>query len=255
MTNPTIEHISCVIIVKNGELTIANTLKSLAQFSQVVVYDNGSTDNTMSIAKTYANVKLVTGTFLGFGDTKNVAASFAEQDWILSLDADETLSTEFVEALHNVQLLDRHAYQIVRSNFYKSQEIKYCWKKEHITRLYNRNDTAFNDNKVHEFVITDQLTVKTLDGIVNHYPYLNISDFIEKSERYSTLFAQENVGKKKSSPLKAFLNATFTFIKKYIVKGGFLDGYPGLIISFAHMNTNFFKYMKLYEANKEQQEK
>lgn len=255
MTTPSIKHISCVIIVKNGELTLANTLKSLTKFSQVVVYDNGSTDNTVAIAEIYPNVKLVTGAFLGFGDTKNAAASFADQDWILSLDADETLSTEFVDALEKTQLHDRHAYQIVRCNFYKSQEIKYCWKKEHITRLYNRNDTAFNANKVHEFVITDQLTVKQLSGIVNHYPYLNISDFIEKSERYSTLFAQENVGRKKSSPLKAFLNATFTFIKKYLVKGGFLDGYPGLIISFAHMSTNFFKYMKLYEANKELEEK
>ncbi|MCJ8297705.1 MAG: hypothetical protein MJK13_02060, partial [Pseudomonadales bacterium] len=66
-----------------------------------------------------------------------------------------------------------------------------------------------------------------------------------------TLFASEKVGIKKSSPTKALLNASFSFIKTYIFKAGFLDGYPGLIIAFSHMTTNFFKYMKLYEANKE----
>jgi glycosyltransferase involved in cell wall biosynthesis len=244
-----IKHISCVIIIKDGAKTIANTLSSLNCFKEVILFDNGSTDQTIEIAQQFSNVTLVEGQFLGFGETKNKAASYASNSWVLSLDADETLSTDFTQALATQTLDDGSVYQMVRTNFYRDTEIKYCWKKEHIVRLYNTQVTAFNDNKVHEFVISDTLKKKVLAGLVNHYPYHNISDFIKKSDKYSDLFALENKGKKNSSPSKAVFNATFTFIKKYFLKRGFLDGYPGLLISFAHMSTNFFKYMKLYEIN------
>jgi hypothetical protein len=88
-----------------------------------------------------------------------------------------------------------------------------------------------------------------LHGILRHYPYTSITDFIIKLERYSTIYAQDNAGKKSSSPTKAFFNGVFSFLKTYILKRGFLDGYAGLIIAFSHMATNFYKYMKLYELN------
>lgn len=244
-----IKHISCVIIVKNAALTLYNTLYSLSRFAEIILYDNGSSDTTLEIARKFDNVTLIQGEFCGFGETKNIAASFATNSWILSLDADETLSVDFTEALSQRVLDDTYAYQMVRTNFYRDREIKYCWKKEVLVRLYNKQVTAFNDNKVHEFIIVKQLKTQVLDGLVNHFPYQNTSDFIKKSDRYSDLFAEENCGIKSSSPTKALSNALFTFIKKYFFKGGFLDGYPGLLISFAHMSTNFFKYMKLYEAN------
>ena len=64
------------------------------------------------------------------------------------------------------------------------------------------------------------------------------------------MYANDNVGEKNSSPLKAILNSLFSFFKTYIIKRGFLDGYAGLIIAFSHMATNFYKYIKLYELNK-----
>lgn len=244
-----LDRISCVIIVKNGAATIANTLSSLIAFNEVVLYDNGSTDNTQEIAQAFDNVTLINGEFLGFGDTKNKAASYASNDWALSLDADEVLTDDFIDNLKVLNLNEESVYQIVRTNYYAEREIKYCWKKEKIVRLYSRKKTAFNSNKVHEFVLSDNLAVHVLAGLVKHYPYQNISQFIQKSDHYSTLFAQEIAGKKSSSPLKAVLNAFFVFLKKYIVKRGFLDGYPGLLITAAHVSTNFFKYLKLYEAN------
>ena len=86
---------------------------------------------------------------------------------------------------------------------------------------------------------------------MEHYPYSTVTDFIVKLDRYSTKFAQDNVGRKSSSPLKAFFNSQFSFLKTYFIKRGFLDGYAGLVIAFSHMATNFYKYIKLYELNKE----
>ena len=247
-----ITDISCVIIAKNAQETLGATLDSLKDFDDVVVYSNNSNDNTEIIAKSYPNVQLIQGEFLGFGPTKNAASKYAKHEWILSLDADEVLSLEFVQQLLHVSLDNANVYAIKRINFYKSTQIKHCWGDDIIVRLYNKNVTSFTNSKVHEKIVDEGLHVRTLDGDVQHFPYASISDFIVKLDRYSTIFAQDNVGKKSSSPIKAFFNGLFSFIKTYFIKKGFLDGYAGLVIAFSHMATNFYKYIKLYELNKEQ---
>ena len=245
-----IDHISCVIIVKNGAQTIGATLDSLKDFDDVVVYDNGSNDGTIDIVNSYSNVNLVQGEFLGFGPTKNKALGFAKNDWILSLDSDEVLTAEFIENLKNLELDKDSAYSILRENYYKNTQVKHCWGNDIIVRLFNREKTMFTSEKVHEKVIEKDCKILQLDGVVNHYPYSSITDFIIKLDRYSTIFANDNVGKKNSSPSKAIFNAIFSFIKTYFIKRGFLDGYAGLVVAFSHMATNFYKYIKLYELNK-----
>ena len=120
-----------------------------------------------------------------------------------------------------------------------------------IKRLYNKDVTSYNSNDVHEDIITQGLNQELLKGNVEHYSYHSISEFIIKADRYSTLFATNNVGKKSSSPTKAFFNGMYSFFRTYILKQGFRDGYVGLIIAFSHAVTNFYKYIKLYELNKE----
>jgi glycosyltransferase involved in cell wall biosynthesis len=246
-----IKNISCVIIAKDAQNTIKDVLDSLQNFEDVVLYSNNSTDKTNTIASKYANVNLIDGNFLGFGPTKNKAASYAKNKWVLSLDADEVLSSEFVNNLNKIALDDNCVYSITRTNYYKKTQIKHCWGNDILVRLYNKTKTSFTDKKVHEKIIDKDFKVKHIDGIIQHYPYSNITDFINKLDRYSTIYANDNVGKKKSSPSKAFFNALFSFFKTYIIKRGFLDGYAGLVIAFSHMATNFYKYIKLYELNKE----
>ena len=246
-----IDSISVVMIAKDAASTIGISLESLKSFSEVIVYLNNSSDETEDIAKTYVNVKIIHGEFIGFGPTKNVAASYASNDWILSLDTDEVLDQRFVEYVQQLHLKEDTVYTILRSNYYKDKEIKHCWGNDVIVRLYHRNRTSFTNSKVHEKILDTTMKVESLKGEVKHFPYAGLSDFIMKIDRYSSLFADANVGKKSSSPAKAILNAKFSFIKTYFLKKGFLDGYAGLIIAFSHMATNFYKYMKLYEANKE----
>ena len=246
-----IDNISIVMIAKDAQATIEASLNSLVEFDEVIVYLNNSSDDTEIIASSYPNVKVIEGEFRGFGETKNRATSYASNDWILSLDSDEVLSEEFIINLSQSPLDEKSVYAILRSNYYKNKEIKYCWGGDEITRLYHRQHTGFNDNKVHEFIREEGLKSSLIKGEVKHFPYASISDFIIKLDRYSSEFAKDNVGKKHSSPLKAILNAKYSFFRTYILKRGFLDGYAGLVIAFSHMATNFYKYMKLYEANRE----
>ncbi|NOQ32290.1 MAG: glycosyltransferase [Helicobacteraceae bacterium] len=245
-------NISAVIIVKNGIKTIVKTLDSLKEFNDVVVYDNGSDDGTQEIVKNYNNTNLVIDEFLGFGPTKNRAASFAKNEWILSIDADEVISEELLNSLKVLQLKNGVIYELFRSNFYKGYKLKHSgWGLEKLERLYNKSETIFNDKLVHERVKTDGFKMEQLQGELEHYSYHSLSDFIQKADVYSTAYAKDNVGKKSSSPLKAVLNAKYSFFRTYILKRGFLDGYAGLVIAFSHMVTNFYKYIKLYELNLE----
>jgi len=245
-----IYNISCVIIVKNAELTIQRTLDSLVKFDDVIIYSNDCTDNTHKIVRAYANVNLIEGVFLGFGPSKNEAAKHSKYDWVLSLDADEVVSNDFVQELENLQLNTESVYTILRENYYKDFQIKHCWGNDIITRLYNKKVTRFTDKNVHESIVSDGFNVTSLNAAVRHYPYQTITDFIIKLDRYSTLYASDNYQIKKSSPIKAILNANYSFIKTYMIKKGFLDGYPGLVIAFSHMATTFYKHIKLYELNK-----
>jgi len=247
-----INNISVVIIAKDAENTIEKCLESLKEFSEVILYLNNSIDKTKFIAQKFLNIKIIEGEFLGFGKTKSKASNYATNKWILSLDSDEVLSNDFKCYLNKLNLNNNNkVYSILRINYYKNQEIKHCWSKDEIVRLYNRDKTNYNQALVHEKIIVNKAENELIKGIVKHYPYNNMSDFIIKADRYSSLFANDHVGEKKSSPMKAFSNATYSFIKTYILKRGFLDGYAGLIIAVSHATNNFFKYMKLYELNLE----
>lgn len=247
-----IDHISVAIIVKNGAKTLQKTLESLEIFTDVVVYDNGSTDGTQNIVKNYPKIGLIEGDFLGFGDTKNKAASFTKNDWVLSLDADEVVSPELAKTLQNLTPSTEAVYSMTMFNFYKQRQIKHCWGNHVLIRLYNKSVTSFTRNKVHETIITKGLDIVKINGVLNHFSYSSVSDFIVKLDNYSSLYAIDNQGKKTSSPLKAVVSGIFSFVKTYFFKRGFLDGTPGLIIAFSHMATNFYKYIKLYEINNEQ---
>lgn len=245
-------NISVVVLAKNNQKTIEKTLNALVEFDDVVVYDNGSSDDTIGIVKKFSNVNLIEGEFKGFGWTKNKAASFAKNDWILVVDSDEVIDKELLKELKEKILDNNCVYKLNFKAFYKDIQIKHCgWNNQKIKRLYNKSVTSYNSNDVHEDIITDNLKIEILRGNVEHYSYQTISEFVIKADRYSSLFAQNNVGKKSSSPAKAFFNGLYSFIKTYFFKQGFRDGYVGLIIAFSHMVTNFYKYIKLYELNNE----
>jgi glycosyltransferase involved in cell wall biosynthesis len=247
-----IGNISAVVLAKNNEATIKKTLNALLEFEDVIVYDNGSTDTTINIAQSFSNVTLIQGEFKGFGWTKNHAASFAKNDWILIVDSDEVVDSKLLKSLQTTSLKSDTVYVLNFTAYYKDIQVKYCgWNNQKIKRLYNKSRTHYNTNDVHEDIVTEGLQTQLLQGNMQHYSYQSIEQFVNKANTYSTLFAQNSVGKKNSSPTKAFFNGLYSFIKTYIFKQGFRDGYVGLVIAFSHFVTNFYKYMKLYELNNE----
>jgi glycosyltransferase involved in cell wall biosynthesis len=243
--------ISGTILVKNGARRLDEVIKALSCCDEIVLYDTGSTDDTLLIAQQYPHLSIYRKPFNGFGPCHNEAARLAKHDWILSIDADEVLSSALAQEIAHIHLDPQTVYSLPFQNYYNGKVIKWCgWYPERHIRLYNRKSTAFSEALVHEGVISSHLRVVALQQPLLHYPYESLSDFLIKMERYSTLFAEQHYKKKRVSPWTAVIHGAAAFFKSFFLKKGFLGGYEGFLISAYNGHTAFYKYLKLFQANR-----
>lgn len=248
--------ISVTILTKNSQKYLPEVLEALRSFDEVLVYDTGSNDDTFEIAKRFPNVTIKHAPFVGFGPTHNQASNSTKNDWVLSIDSDEIVTPEMATEIASQELQSNCVYSFPRDNYFNGKWIKWCgWYPDRQIRLYNRTKTKFTDAQVHEAIITTDMKIVPLKAPLRHYSYSSIADFLAKMQSYSDLFARQYRGKKSSSPCKAILHGCFAFFKSYILKRGFLGGYEGFVISTYNANTAFYKYLKLYEANKQKSER
>lgn len=243
--------ISAIVLAKDSEATIKSTLESLKDLDEVIVLDTGSEDSTKKVALTYPNVRLFEDSFKGFGTMRHLATSYASHDWILSIDSDEVLSKKALKEILELQLNEKKIYSFPFHNYFNGKFIRWCgWYPDRQALLFNKNKTGFSSDFVHEkILLSEGMEEQKLNGPIEHYPYRKISDFLDKMQRYSTLFAEQNRYKKSSSPLKAVLHGAYAFFKSYILKRGVLGGSEGFIIALYNAQTSYYKYIKLWEAN------
>ncbi|MDN3505163.1 MAG: glycosyltransferase family 2 protein [Rhabdochlamydiaceae bacterium] len=238
--------ISITILTKNCSNTLAKSLDSVKEFEEVIILDNGSTDNSLEIAALYPNVKIHHSPFIGFGPLHNLASSLASHDWIFALDSDEVVTEELKEALFALKLDPLKGYEVLRKNYFNGKWIKGCgWYPDNKVRLFHRKQAQFTPVQVHESVDTTNIKIIKLNCAILHYSYLSISDLLRKMDHYSSLYAKENKDKKRSSFTKALFASLFTFFKSYILKLGIRDGKEGFVISLYNSQTTFYKHLKL----------
>jgi glycosyltransferase involved in cell wall biosynthesis len=240
------------MLAKNGERLIADALAALDWCDEVLVLDTGSTDDTCRIAASFANVRLVRleGPFPGFGPAHGRAAALARNDWILSVDCDEIVSGELAEEISSLDLDPGCVYAMPFDNYFNRRLIRSCgWHPESHERLFNRRATGFCGSKVHERILSDGLATVRLRNPIRHYSYDSLRDFLRKMNDYSTLFAEQNAGGRRSGPGKAVARSAWAFLKSFILQKGMFQGYEGLVISAYKAQTVFWKYLLLHEAN------
>jgi glycosyltransferase involved in cell wall biosynthesis len=245
--------ISATILTKDSAPLLHQVLAALDWCAEVVVLDTGSTDATLTIAAQFANVSLhqLNGAFPGFGRAHQMAVTLARHDWILSIDSDEIVSGPLRDEITALQLDPRTVYAIPFQNFYNGKLITTCgWSPDRHERLFNRLATNFCASEVHERVGTANLAVVSLKAPVCHYSYRALDDFLRKMSTYSRLFAEQNAGRRQSSPVKAVARSMWAFFKSYFVERGVAQGTEGLVISAYKAQTVFWKYLMLTEANR-----
>lgn len=248
------QKLSVVIVCKNSSGVIEKTLQSFAGLTDdIVAYDNGSTDGTQEIVKKFG-ANLFSGSWEGFGKTKNKANSLAKYNWILSLDADEAIDDELKKSLLLLPFNhQKTVYDLLFKNFVGDKYLKYGeWGKDHHIRLFNRNEVQWNDAAVHEqLIIPHDIKVERLKGYVLHRTASSFPEFEKKMTGYAALNAAKyfKLGKRRWWG-KQWLSPAFSFLQNYIFRLGFLDGSAGYHCALISARYTFLKYEKLNELNK-----
>jgi glycosyltransferase involved in cell wall biosynthesis len=246
------ESLSATLITYNEEANIEEALQSLAWVDEIVAVDSGSTDRTLEICRRYTD-RVFTRAWTGYVDQKNHAVALASHDWILALDADERIGPELQ---HEIEQLRRTSFQhpgyrMPRVTFFMGRWIRHGdWYPDYQLRLYDRRRGRWQGGRVHESVQVEG-TSGILQNEIRHYTYRSLSEYLKRLETYSTLAAQDYRQKQKTaSMLKVLGNPIAAFAKGYLLKGGFLDGSPGLMVAIMGAISVFFKYAKLHELQK-----
>lgn len=271
---PTTLPLSVVIITLNEELNIRRALQSVSWADEVLIYDSGSKDQTVQIAREMG-AKVIEGPWLGFGPTKHKATQLANNDWILSLDADEEVSDELKNELIN-NFSDYKSdilYRIPRLSYYLDRWIRHGgWFPDRQNRLFNKNFYQWNFNVIHEKVelikpnaevqnpgLAQEFALQSkslqsksliLQNPLHHYVFKNIEHQVETNNRYSTLQAKAMFEQgKKYSTFHYLTKPTVKFIECFFIKLGFLDGDVGYLIARNAAYSVFLKWAKLKQLH------
>lgn len=241
--------VSAVIITLNEERIIAKTLRQLYWCDEIIVVDSYSTDNTVSICRQFG-CKVLSRIFDGYGPQKQFAVSQAKHDWILCIDADEVLTDELIEEIvcSDWNNTPYAGFSFPMNMFFLDKEFAHGHESgRHFIRLFNRTLGGFTGNKVHEGIKLNG-PVKKMNGMVTHYSYYNLNQYLEKLNRYSTLSAEMAFKKGRNKPLAvALLALPFNFLKYYLLERNFLNGSKGLFWSILSAFYHFVKHIKLKE--------
>lgn len=245
--------LSVTMLVKDSEKYLERVLQSYSDFDEIIVLDNGSTDNTIAIAERFENVKIYRSEFIGFGPLKNLAASYAKNDWILNMDSDEVMRTELVDEIRKIDFTNKQViYGMLCLNHYRGRVIKACgWYPNIVKRLYNRQSVSFDDKKVHESLhfLNQEGKIHILREHYLHYSFDGADDLIRKLQHYTSLYAEQMKYRKEATVFKGFTHGLFGFIKHYFLKKGMFYGADGFVIASANAMGSYYKYVKLAEAN------
>ncbi len=240
--------LSVVIITFNEEENIGRCIDSVSELAdEVVVVDSFSKDRTVEIAKT-KGARVIQNKFEGHIQQKNFAKEQATYDWVLSLDADETLSKELKQSIKEAkESFDADGYSMNRLNFYCGNPIKTCgWYPDEKLRLWNRTMGSWTGINPHDrFELMKGSAIKSLSGDILHNTYPTHESFLAQRDKFATISAQHLKSKNIFILLfKLIFSPPFKFIRTYFLLLGFTEGAPGLTICYLLSLEVFLKYFR-----------
>lgn len=243
--------LSVVIITKNEERNLPRCLESVKWADEVLVVDSGSTDATVEIARRHG-ARVLLETWRGFGPQKAFASLQAKHDWILSIDADESVPRELEnEIARRLSTLDeRSAYALPRLSLMWGKPIRHGgWYPDRQVRIFNRRYANWDQAPVHEKVHAEK--TGRFEHHLLHYVFRDVAHQIDTNNRYSGLLAEKDLAAGKRFRLwKLVFKPYFKFFENYLWKRGFMDGLPGFIIALNSAHSTFLRWVKIWESER-----
>ncbi len=238
--------LSAVLITLNCAKPLAATLDSLGFCDEVLLVDSGSTDGTVELARA-RGARVLQAPWRGFGPQKQFAVEQAAHDWVLCIDSDERVSPGLRAAIAAALAAPAcAAYAFPRCNRFMGRYLRHGegypdWS----LRLFDRRRARWSDDAVHEKVLSAG-PVGRLAGDLLHDSAETLESYLAKQDRYTTLAAQQLAAAGRGAGLaRLFLSPVIRFLKFYVLRRGFLDGWPGLVHILIGCRNSYVKYAKL----------
>jgi glycosyltransferase involved in cell wall biosynthesis len=241
--------VTAVIAAHDEGANIEACVESVDWATEVIVVENDSADDTVHRAKS-AGANVISPQFTTIGNARNQAIVRARTGWIFVLDADERCTPALAEEIQRtIPVTDRVAFRVPRRNFFLGREIRHGgWGSDRPIRLFTR-DLRYNTNLVHEHVdLPAGARAGDLASTLLHYTYASLDQYFEKFERYSRWWAEQNFARgRRTGPAAVLFKPPSRFFSMYVLKGGFRDGAPGLVLAGLAAASVMAKYARLWE--------
>lgn len=248
-----IERITGCVITRNEELMIGGCLESLARCcDELVVVDSGSEDRTREIAAAHG-ARVLEHPWVGYRTQKQFATDAARHDWILFLDADERASDGLIAEIAALRQREPAAvaYRIPFRSIYLGARLRFgdTARESHV-RFFDRRRCRFGGFEIHEHVVAEGSTGR-LRGIILHDSYRSLAHQLDKLARYARLMGEaQQASGRRGSIVALLFNPVWRFMRGYVLRLGFLDGWRGLVYSLAEANYVRQKYLHLLVSDR-----
>lgn len=252
--------ISAIVLTKNSEELVEDCLKALTWVDEIIVTDNGSTDETVDIVKKLG-AKVLTALKGSFSDLRNLGAKKAKAEWLLYIDADERVTPKLAEEIRGI-IKNPHynAYAIPRKNIVLGKELKHggFGKFDYVKRLFKKDELKKWTGDLHEepnYLHKGKLTIGKegelghLKNKMTHIKAETLSAMVDKTNEWSEIEARL-MFEANHPPMNIprFLSAMFReFWFRMVKKKAFLDGPIGTIHGIYQVFSRFVSYAKLWE--------
>lgn len=250
------KRLSIAMIAHNEENNLGSALESVTWADQIVVVDCQSTDASAQIAAHYGAEVYHEPNRESLNVNKNIAINHCSGDWVLVLDADESIPDLLAGEIRSVINTNKHdGYLIPRRNHILGRFLKHgAQYPDYQLRLFKRNKGKFAEKHVHERLHVTGTTGKLTEPF-DHYPYPNLTSMMNKAHFYADyestyLFAS---GRKVSGwglLMRAFIKPTIRFFNRYFIKRGFLDGVPGLVVAYFDAWNQVTRWFGLWDKQR-----
>lgn len=238
--------LSVIIITKNEAHNIRRCLESVKWADEIIVIDSGSTDETVAIAKEYTPHVWVMD-WQGYGLQKQRALEKATGQWVLNLDADESVNDALRAEIQSVMTMDlADGCRIpIQMHFY-GQPLRYSSSPSRHVRLFKREGARFSDDIVHEkIVLPSDARLLQLHSAIVHPSFRDVSHALSKINRYSSYSAKIRIDSQKSTNLfKIIAGTSWMFLRCYFLQRGFLDGKAGFLMACFNAQGTFYRGIK-----------
>ncbi|MFC1553165.1 glycosyltransferase family 2 protein [candidate division KSB1 bacterium] len=247
--------LSLCLIVKNEAKNLERCLDGISKLAnEILVLDNGSDDGTQEVAQVLGAQVFSNEWDEDFSAARNLLLEKAQNDWILWIDADEHYPQPLLDEIEEKikSGTDFAGFYFPRRNYYLGRWLKYGGNyPDYQLKLFRKSSSGGFLGRVHEKVKLDGRTGK-MKNYCEHFPYPTIKDYMKKFHYYTDLDAKKlkdsGVNISVINTLKWLVLKPFGRVfKRYILKGGFLNGFPGIFAVFFDGAGYIVRYLKLWE--------